>query len=61
MKVGDDNVMKDSDDNVPVSVPREIPKFIPLKDITHPDWIKVPLLTTLRSLRSNNGYYYNSY
>jgi hypothetical protein len=40
-----------------VKVP--LPDFIPLKDITSAEWIKVPLLTTLR--KKSHSYYGNKY
>jgi hypothetical protein len=51
MKVADDEV------SVPVQPPIDVPPFVPLNELVSPDWIKVPLLTTLRHIRQNNSYY----
>ena len=58
-----DGSVKDEEmkEEIPFEKPKsEVPKFIPLSDVTANNWIKVPLLTTLRKQSSNDQNRYES-
>jgi len=47
-------------EEIPVEKPKpEVPSFVPLNQVTLNNWIKVPLLTTLR--KQGSSYYHNRY